>query len=65
MMQPTHHTHPYRNLLPAICRSQELPSIGRLYKGMTLSKDQRQIYRDLTGVYKEKAVVTQNFHADD
>ena len=31
---------------------------------MALSKDQRQIHRDLTGVYKEKVVVTQNFHAD-
>ena len=33
-------------------------------EGMTLSKDQRQINQDLTGVYKEKALVTQNFHAD-
>lgn len=31
---------------------------------MTLSKDQRQIHQDLAGVYKEKAAVTQNFHAD-
>lgn len=33
-------------------------------EGMTLSKDQRQIHQDLAGVYKEKAAVTQNFHAD-
>ncbi len=31
---------------------------------LTLSKDQRQIHQDLAGVYKEKATVTQNFHAD-
>lgn len=41
------------------CRSLDV-----LTEGMTLSKDQRQIHRDLAGLYKEKAVVTQNFHAD-
>ena len=33
-------------------------------EGMTLSRTQRQINQDLAGMYKEKALVTQNFHDD-